>query len=114
LNFSKKNSIPLSEEIGFLQNYIEMEKLRFENKFIYEITVEPQIDTRSIEVPSLIIQPFVENAINHGIRFLESETGIVRIDFKSEGNNLACYVNDNGIGITKSLQSKKEDLQSGH
>ncbi len=114
LNFSKKNSIPLSEEIGFLQNYIEMEKLRFENKFNYEITVEPQIDTRSIEVPSLIIQPFVENAINHGIRFLESETGFVGISFKSEGNNLACYVNDNGIGITKSLENKKEDAQSGH
>lgn len=101
--------IPLSLELKTLEWYIQLEQTRLENRFIYEINVESELDTEAIEVPPLIIQPFVENAIWHGIR-PKKERGILGIFVRSvSGTGIEIEVQDNGAGrIQQVPQATKE------
>ncbi len=67
LNHSVKSKVRLAEELEMLRHYIQLESLRFEDKFDVEIHVDPTIDVESVEIPSMLIQPYVENAILHGL-----------------------------------------------
>ena len=80
--------------------------MRFENKFTYEIICDKSVETNSVEIPPMIIQPFAENAIRHGLRYLEGNTGKLRINFNKQDENIICEVDDNGIGRVKSQQLK--------
>ncbi|WP_373942203.1 histidine kinase [Polaribacter sejongensis] len=66
-DYSRRKSVSLSEEISLLENYLQIEKLRFEEKIEYEIKVDPELDIEEEQIPSMLIQPLVENAINHGL-----------------------------------------------
>ncbi len=108
LDNSKKNLIPLQEEITTLSLYLGMEKLRFENDFEFQITKDELIEYNEMMIPPMMLQPFVENAIWHGL-LPSKKKGILKISFLNEGDYFKCIIVDNGIGREKasSLKSVK-------
>lgn len=111
LEFSKEPFIPIDKEIESLENYLELEKLRFNNSFSYVITKTDTIED-DIAVPSLLLQPFVENAIIHGVGG-KKEKGHITIDFTVKNEHIICTISDDGIGIFNS-QKQKEKLVNIH
>jgi len=113
LDYSDLEVISLEKEIQFLDDYLGInEKLRFKDKLRYQITVDPEIEQDILGVPTMLIQPYVENSIEHGLR--NRKTGIVRIDFKLiDDYTVLCIVEDNGIGRHKAreLQEVDEDYR---
>lgn len=108
LESSKNKYISLAEEIKLLSLYVELEKMRFEEKFDYNIILDEELDIHSRELPSILIQPFVENAINHGL-FHKKENGILNIKFqRTADNGLRCIIEDNGVGRRKAGEMKEK------
>jgi ligand-binding sensor domain-containing protein/two-component sensor histidine kinase len=105
LQNSKSNFITLKDEIETLDLYLQMESLRFRNRFIYKIHIDPSLKTEEIQIPPLIIQPYVENAIWHGIMHQQKEVkGKIDIYISVKNNTLTCVVQDNGIGRQKAME----------
>jgi putative methionine-R-sulfoxide reductase with GAF domain len=112
LDNSNSKNITLSNELEALKLYIEMEALRFDKKFNYRITVDENISTDSLELPPLIIQPYVENAIWHGL--LHKEAGgnlLIHISMLNE-TMLVCEIEDNGVGRAKAKEMKSKSATS--
>jgi len=105
---SDASIISLQSEISYLDNYLQLEKLRFEDKFNYAITVTSDIDKEKVFVPAMLLQPYVENAIRHGMRFLENKKGQININVFAENNFLVCEIDDNGIGREKAAELKSK------
>lgn len=100
--------VNLQEEIERIKLYLTLEKMRFGDKFNYSINVDPDIDIEMTNVPSMILQPFVENSIIHGVLPLESgESGQIDINIKLELNSIIFEVIDDGVGIDSSLKLKE-------
>lgn len=97
LNNSKRSYIPLEDEIHMLGLYLEMEKLRFKDAFTYCIRLDTSMDSAALFIPPLLFQPFVENAIWHGLMH-KSEPGRLEICLRVEKNILVCIIEDNGVG----------------
>ena len=109
LNNSKQTMVSLSDELQALRLYIELEQLRFENHFYYRIDVDDCIDTDSIQVPPLLLQPYVENAIWHGLMHKKAE-GNIDILIEKENDQLLFKIIDDGIGREKaSIYKSKYD-----
>jgi tetratricopeptide (TPR) repeat protein len=106
LHHSKSSLITLQEELDALKIYIEMEKLRFNNHFDYAIHVPDEIDPTSYKIPPLIIQPFVENAIWHGLMHKQTK-GSLEIEFFIEGKQVFCRIIDDGVGRKKTDDIKQ-------
>ena len=94
---SSEEYIPLNQEIEALTYYIELQQLRFNEYFSFKIETDPELIAESVCIPSLMIQPFIENAIEHGLQYRESK-GMLDLRFKMSGNDLMVEVEDNGIG----------------
>ncbi|MFN0030806.1 MAG: sensor histidine kinase [Flavobacteriales bacterium] len=111
LENSKQDWIPLQTELETLELYIEMEALRFENKFTYTIHTDSTVDKVSTLVPPMLIQPFAENAILHGLLPLKTPEGTLHISIAKNNGHLKCVVTDNGIGRTQAalLNNKKKE-----
>lgn len=108
LDNSKHKNIILGQEIEALKLYIEMESLRFDNKFTYSIFVDKNVNTDGIEVPPLIIQPYIENAIWHGLLHKESGGHLsIRLSLLNEGL-LQCIIEDNGVGRKRAAELKSK------
>ncbi len=105
---SDASIISLQSEINYLDNYLQLEKLRFEDKFDYKIEVAADIDKEAFFVPAMLLQPYVENAIRHGMRFLENKKGQINININKENNFLVCEIDDNGIGREKAAELKSK------
>lgn len=97
LNYSTKEFIPIQKEIEFLDTYLQLEKLRFKEDFTYQIVSDIQLE---IDVPTLLIQPFVENALLHGLLHKEGKKELL-ITFIFANDQLVCVIEDNGIGRKK-------------
>jgi hypothetical protein len=108
-NNSDKREISLFDELETCKLYTQLEAMRFENKLKYEFAIDDSIDLKSINVPALILQPFIENAIWHGIMPM-TEGGKVSVTVKQENENIICTVEDDGIGREVSLQNKMQTL----
>jgi LytS/YehU family sensor histidine kinase len=107
LTNSKNGFITLSDELETLRLYLEMERLRFRNAFDYNISFKNEIDPESIFIPPLILQPFAENAIWHGLMHKEG-SGHLEMEFSLEHKKLCCVISDNGIGrIQASMLNSK-------
>ena len=100
LDNSQLPIVDLESELELVRLYLDLEQERFENKFDYEIYIEPQIDTIVTKVPSMIIQPIVENAIHHGVRHLMNAKGHIKIHIYISETNLFIDVLDNGVGFS--------------
>ena len=83
-----------------------MEKMRFEDKFVYDISGDPSINTDFIEMPALLLQPYVENCLRHGIRYKENGIGKVDIHFLLEEEKLCWHIKDNGVGRKRASELK--------
>jgi tetratricopeptide (TPR) repeat protein len=108
LEYSKESLIPIDKEIESLQNYLELEQLRFNHKFNFNIRKSPEIED-DVALPPLIIQPFVENAIIHGV-IPKKEMGNITIDFSINKDSLICTILDDGIGINQSKLNKENSV----
>ncbi len=108
LEFSKESEIPIDKEIEALQNYLELEQLRFNQKFEFKINKDPEIEDDTA-IPSLLLQPYVENAIIHGVAPKDGK-GFVSIDFTQNDDQLICVIEDDGVGINTSRELKKNSV----
>ncbi|MGZ4060807.1 MAG: sensor histidine kinase, partial [Bacteroidia bacterium] len=106
LENSKHEVITLHKEIETIELYVELEKLRFENKFDHQIIVDPSIDILSYGISPLLIQPYVENAIWHGLMHKQAK-GLLTIRFAEETKLIRCTIEDNGVGRAFSEELKK-------
>lgn len=107
LENSRKQEILLSDDLKALELYMQLESLRLKNGFDYELKIDPAIDTDATLVPPLIIQPFVENAIWHGLQH-KTERGKIIINISKIENDLQCIVEDNGVGRVIAQTKKTE------
>ncbi len=108
LENSRKTSVVLEDEIMALEINLQLEKLRFDNRFDYVINVGKNIEVDDTYIPPMLIQPFVENAIKHGIKGREGK-GMITLSFEIEKDLLICVVEDNGVGREISQSEKTFD-----
>ncbi|AZA92736.1 Inner membrane protein ypdA [Chryseobacterium nakagawai] len=104
---STDDFIPLQQELDLLQNYLALEKTRFADKFDYEIEIDENLNIQSLQVPGMLVQPFLENAIWHGLRY-RAEKGFLKLSFEKNERYLKVIVEDNGIGIEESKKQKTQ------
>ncbi len=105
LNNSKNPTVRLEDELKALDLYCQLENMRFENKFEYTIEVSENVDSEFIEIPPLILQPYVENAIWHGLMNKETK-GKLEIRVQQQNGDLQIVVQDDGIGREKAMEIK--------
>ncbi len=111
LDSSKQNTVSLANDLDTLKLYIELEQFRHEDKFIAEIDVDDELLKDDYKVPPLIIQPFVENAILHGLRYRNDQNGRLRVSVMRQKDHLRYVVEDNGVGrntFNNHLQKNKQ------
>ncbi len=107
---ASKKVITLEEEMAYLDSYLKLEQVRYANKFEYEITNKTGTHPADISIPSMLIQPMVENAIKHGISPIPTNDGQLSITFSDmDTQSLKCIIEDNGVGIEKSLSAKRDN-----
>ena len=107
LNNSRTEEVALNEEINTLKNYIELEQMMHSKSFAYEIkTLLNGIDSEEILIPPMLLQPFLENSIKHGIHPLQKE-GFLILKFEVKSGYLHCSIDDNGVGLQQSSSNKK-------
>jgi LytS/YehU family sensor histidine kinase len=110
LNNSKKTFITIEDETDMLKLYLELERLRFRNSFDYSISFTNPIDIDNIFVPPLLLQPFVENAIWHGLMHKEGQ-GRLEIELSIDDRTLICVITDNGIGRKNAAKFKSKSSE---
>jgi two-component system, LytTR family, sensor kinase len=112
LEYSEYEIISLENEIEFLTDYLYInQKLRFEDKLQYKVTVDEDLEEDLMGVPTMIVQPYIENAIEHGLR--SKRGGMLKVDFKLlDENTILCSVEDNGIG--RELARKMQERDGYH
>ncbi|MGN6569514.1 MAG: histidine kinase [Flavipsychrobacter sp.] len=110
LKSSQERYVTLAEEIEMLRNYIELQRTRFEEKFEYGIEVDNKVPIKNIKIPSLLLQPLVENAINHGL-FHRKDGGRLEVVFMQgdSSDELICIIDDNGVGRIASKEIKNRN-----
>src|ERR1700750_681024 len=104
---SAEDFIPFQQELDLLQNYLALEKTRFADKFNFEIDVDESLNMQSLKVPGMLVQPFLENAVWHGLRY-RSDKGFLKLSFEKEDQHLKITIEDNGIGIEESKKQKTQ------
>jgi len=112
LENSEKKWIPLEEDLELIELYIQIEALRLKNKLSYAIKIDKAIDRENTLLPPLMLQPFIENSIWHGIAKKTSK-GHIEIEIKKEGDMIVCIVDDDGVGRKKTIDVKKETYSMG-
>ncbi len=105
---SNRDFIRLGDELTQLRKYMELEYLRFKEKFSYAVDLDPALDPDAVWVPNMVIQPFLENAVWHGLRYKEG-AGLLRLAVTETGGRIVVTVEDNGIGLTQSRAIKTEN-----
>ena len=103
LRYNEKEKLPLEIELQTLESYIKLEQLRF--AFKYEMIVSPAINTSIVEIPALLLQPLVENAIKHGISQLQKE-GNIFIEIAAKEKDMMIEIKDNGSGFSSQQETK--------
>lgn len=111
LDYSQQNEITLEEELNALKLYLELEKVRFEDELEYNITIDKRLNTKQIKVPSLFIQPYVENALKHGLLHKLNDRQL-KVEVKTiQQHKLQITVEDNGIGRKQSEKLKRSNRE---
>ena len=105
LEHSQVEFISLGQEIEVLKIYLELEHERFKDQFNYRFEVDSSIALDSVQIPPMLVQPFIENAIWHGLRYRE-DGGLLEVLIQKEGHHIRIIIRDNGIGRKKSLELK--------
>lgn len=108
---SSKDFIPLSKEVELLKKYLDLEQMRFKDKFDYTIAVDEHLDQDALYVPNMLIQPNLENAIWHGLRYLDT-VGLLQLTIVLKDRKILVTINDNGIGLQKSEELKTRNQKA--
>ncbi|MGJ8733133.1 MAG: histidine kinase [Cellulophaga sp.] len=109
LENSEEDFIPLTKELELLELYVKLEHSRFPDKFNYTITTDPNIDVAAFQIPPMLLQPYIENAIWHGLRY-KDELGFLNINLKQKNKEtIEITIEDNGIGRKKSAELKTQN-----
>jgi PAS domain S-box-containing protein len=109
LSNSMSNKVKLSDEIELLKHYVNLELLRFENKFEFIFSVSPTLEIDNIEVPSLLIQPYVENAIMHGL-YNKPSKGVLKILVREDQDSVLLEIEDNGVGREAARKLRQQNF----
>lgn len=109
LENSRKDFITLKEDADFINYYLKLQKLRFSNKFNFIIEIDEKINTEIVKISPMLTQPFIENAVEHGMRQIEKD-GIIQVNYKLNGEDLIITVVDNGKGMNEENNSKHNSL----
>lgn len=104
---SGSRTISIDEEMTIMNVYLELESMRFDKKFSYSIEVHPEIDRFGLEIPSMILQPYLENAVWHGLMHKE-ENGSISISIEPLEGGILCSIEDDGIGRKKAAEIKAQ------
>lgn len=107
LENSRQELVPLEKEVQTLEHYLELQSLRFENKFDYEIEIDEEVEQELIAIPPMLAQPFIENAVEHGLRH-KTERGNLKIRFSVQADQLKFEVQDDGIGREQAQTINRE------
>ena len=107
LENSQHTLVPVKDELDVIQLYLELETLRFKEKFTYEIIIDEEIDTLTYKIPTMLIQPYVENAVCHGL-INKQDQGLLTISMKLCDRHICCVIEDNGIGREAAMEIKKQ------
>jgi sensor histidine kinase YesM len=113
LDLSNKEIVSLAEEIKSLKLYVELEQLRFEDKLKYEFVIDENLSTETSYIPSMLIQPYIENAIKHGLLHQKRPWHLL-IKFTQKGNGVDVIVDDNGVGRKRSQELNKHKNRKQH
>ncbi|SKD09344.1 Histidine kinase [Chitinophaga ginsengisegetis] len=105
MEHSNKDFVPLSTEIEQLKSYLDLEQLRFSDKFIYILDIDEALDTDAVMIPNMLIQPHLENAVWHGLRY-KATKGLLRVTFQKQAQFIQVVIEDDGIGLTESRKLK--------
>ncbi len=103
--------VTLKEELELINLYIEFERLQYDNKFDFELNVDPSIEIDTFSIPPMIIQPFVENSIKHGLNYMEVR-GVLKVKFYLKDNSLMCEIEDNGVGRNRAAKMQAETIRA--
>ncbi len=113
---SKHDLVPLSSELDILKMYLDLEHVRFKDKFDFDFEIDENLEAESVEIPPMLIQPYIENAIWHGLRYKE-EKGFLSVKFVRENNQIRAVIEDNGIGRKQSqalkTHNQKQTVSTG-
>ena len=110
LAFSRENWISLEDELALLDNYLQLEQFSQSHTFDYQISLDEEIEPEELAIPPMMIQPFIENAIIHGITPLQHK-GFIDLSFSLKKQTLSCLIKDNGIGRAAAQKRKSQLLQ---
>jgi tetratricopeptide (TPR) repeat protein len=105
LESTREDMVPFEKEVSTLRNYLELQKLRYAEKFEYSLEVDEKIDQEDMSIPPMLVQPFIENAIEHGIRHKKS-IGRIDVRFILKGKKILCEVEDDGVGREKAWEAE--------
>lgn len=114
LDNSRNTEISLEEEINTLENYLLIEKFCNGDRFDYKIIAGEQLEKDYIRIPPMLLQPFIENSIKHGLKHVEGKRGLIEVKFEEKGNVLECSVTDNGIGRKKAEEMIRSSKETYH
>jgi ligand-binding sensor domain-containing protein/two-component sensor histidine kinase len=109
LNHSESTWVNLSEELEMIENYLLIEQFCNNKKFRYELNVDPALQEEEYKIPSMIVQPFVENAIKHGFKNLKGRDAVLKLTLKLQGKTICCMVEDNGVGRDQAVTAPASD-----
>jgi sensor histidine kinase YesM len=107
LHFSTRDYITLEEESHFLHTYLQLQKLRFNKRFDFEVIIDPELRKEQVLVPPMLAQPFIENAVEHGI-FYKSNNGFLSVRINARNNTLVYEIEDDGIGLAESQKINQQ------
>ena len=107
LNQSDSVRVPLEKEAEMLRYYLELEAQRFKDPFSWEVKVDPSLLPAEVELPTMLVQPYVENAIWHGLQHRPG-SGKLLVEFRRLGNDVECVIEDNGVGRDASARINAE------
>ena len=111
-DFSRNKFISLKQEISLLENYLEIEKMRFGKDFIYKFNIDEKLNLTKQKIPSMLLQPIVENSVNHGL-FHNEGKGIITVEFIHRASNkFDVIITDNGVGLQKAKEIKENSLKT--
>jgi LytS/YehU family sensor histidine kinase len=108
LDNARSKTVTLKQDLDALELYIQLERSRYGNRFDYKIEVEKKIPLSTLQIPPLLLQPYVENAIWHGLLKRETEGGMLWVRLKKQDGYLIIEVEDNGIGREKAMALKSQ------
>ncbi len=111
LNQSREEKISLEEEIAYLKSYLSLEQMANNDSFDFDIIIDPNVE-HGIDIPTMIIQPFIENAIIHGVKGFKERRGVITVHFDQDGEKIKCTISDNGQGRKAAAHNKVSSHKS--